>query len=154
MVVKTQNSLNAVAEIAVSYKTTNTPKPKISSVVDAYKLILSSWNENTIELQEEFKILLLNRSNEVLGIYPLSKGGITGTVVDVRLIFAVALKCSATGIILCHNHPSGNLKPSGADIALTKSIKKCSDFLEINLIDHLIITRNGFYSFITEGGLS
>lgn len=143
-----------VAEIKVSYSTTSTPKIKITSVNKAFEVLLSLWDLDTIELQEEFKILLLNRANEVLGIYPLSKGGITGTLVDSRLIFAVALKCNATGILLCHNHPSGNLKPSDADITLTRSIKKCADFLDITLIDHLIITKNGFFSFSNEGKLS
>ena len=154
MVVKKINPLNEVAEIKVSYKTTNTPKIKITTGDDAFKVLLSSWNSDTIELQEEFKVLLLNRANEVLGIYPLSKGGITGTVVDQRLIFAVALKCNATGIILCHNHPSSTLKPSDSDVTLTRSIKKCADLLQITLIDHLIITKKGFYSFSNEGMLS
>ena len=154
MVVKKINPLNEVAEIKVSYKTTNTPKIKITTGDDAFKVLLSSWNSDTIELQEEFKVLLLNRANEVLGIYPLSKGGITGTLVDQRLIFAVALKCNATGIILCHNHPSSTLKPSDSDVTLTRSIKKCADLLQITLIDHLIITKKGFYSFSNEGMLS
>ena len=146
--------MNEVAEIRVAYSTNDTPRVKITSVDVAYEILLSSWDMDTIELQEEFKILLLNRANEVLGLYPLSKGGITGTVVDQRLIFAVALKCNATGIIMCHNHPSGKLLPSEADITLTKSIGKCADLLEINLLDHLIITKNGFYSFSNEGKLS
>jgi DNA repair protein RadC len=146
--------MNEVAEIKISYSTTSTPKIKITSVNKAFEVLLNSWDLDTIELQEEFKVLLLNRANEVLGIYPLSKGGITGTVVDSRLIFAVALKCNATGILLCHNHPSGNLKPSDNDISLTRSIKKCADFLDITLIDHLIITKNGFFSFSNEGKLS
>jgi DNA repair protein RadC len=146
--------MNEVAEIKISYSTSNTPKIKITSVDKAYQLLLKSWNLDTIELQEEFKVLLLNRANEVLGIYPLSKGGITGTVVDSRLIFAVVLKCNATAIIIAHNHPSGNLKPSNNDITITNSIKKCADFLEITLIDHLIITKNGFFSFSNEKLLS
>ena len=146
--------MNEVAEIRVAYSTNDTPRVKITSVDVAYEILLSSWDMDTIELQEEFKILLLNRANEVLGLYPLSKGGITGTVVDQRLIFAVALKCNATGIIMCHNHPSGKLLPSEADITLTKSIGKCANLLEINLLDHLIITKNGFYSFSNEGKLS
>lgn len=154
MVVKMTNPLNEVAEIKVSYSTNNSSKIKITSVNKAFELLLSCWDMETIELQEEFKVLLLNRSNEVLGIYPLSKGGITGTVVDSRLIFAVALKCNATGIIICHNHPSGKLFPSDADIILTKKIKKCADFLDISLIDHIILTNNGFYSFSNEGKLS
>ena len=149
-----KKTLLNVSEIKVAYSTSNTPKVKIKSGEDAYNVLLASWNLDTIELQEEFKILLLNRANEVLGVYPLSRGGITGTVVDQRLIFAVALKCNATGIIMCHNHPSGKLLPSEADITLTKSIGKCADLLEINLIDHLIITKNDYYSFSNEGKLS
>jgi DNA repair protein RadC len=154
MVVKMKKTMNEVAEIKVSYSTANTPKVKITSGDVAFELLLSLWDLETIELQEEFKVLLLNRANEVLGIYPLSRGGISGTVVDQRLIFAVALKCNATGIIICHNHPSGKLLPSEADITLTKSIGKCADLLDINLLDHLIITKNGFYSFSNEGKLS
>jgi DNA repair protein RadC len=154
MVVKTVNPPSEVAEIKVSYSTNNTTKIKVNSVLKAYELLLSSWDIDIIELQEEFKILLLNRANEVLGIYPLSKGGITGTVVDLRLIFAVALKCNASSLILSHNHPSGKLVPSDADVSLTRKIKKCADFLDISLIDHIIVSKDGFYSFSNEGKLS
>jgi DNA repair protein RadC len=154
MVVKTVNPPSEVAEIKLSYSTNNTSKIKVNSVLKAYQLLLSSWDISIIELQEEFKILLLNRANEVLGIYPLSKGGISGTVVDVRLIFAVALKCNASGLILSHNHPSGKLVPSDADVTLTRKIKKCADLLDVNLIDHIIVTRAGYYSFTNEGKLS
>ncbi len=154
MVVKTVNPPSEVAEIKVSYSTNNTSKEKVNSVLKAYQLLLSSWDINIIELQEEFKILLLNRANEVLGIYPLSKGGISGTVVDLRLIFAVALKCNASGFILSHNHPSGKLIPSDADVSLTRKIKKCADLLDIGLIDHIILSKVGYYSFTNEGKLS
>jgi DNA repair protein RadC len=150
MVVKMKKTMNEAAEIKVSYSTANTPKVKIKSGDDAYNVLLASWDMDTIELQEEFKILLLNRANNVLGIYPLSKGGITGTVVDLRLIFAVALKSNATGIILSHNHPSGKLLPSDSDITLTQKIKKGAEILDISLLDHLIITKNGFFSFSNE----
>ena len=105
--------MHNLAEIKVSYSTNNIPKIKITKGEEAYRVLLESWNNDTLELQEEFKVLLLNKANEILGIYPLSKGGITGTVIDVRLIFGVSLKCNATGIIICHNHPSGNLKQIG-----------------------------------------
>lgn len=149
-----EKTLFNVCEIKVAYSTTNTPKVKIKSGEDTYNVLLASWDMDTIELHEEFKLLLLNRANEVLGIYTLSKGGITGTVVDQRLIFAVALKCNATGIILCHNHPSGNLKPSVADVTITNKIKECGELFDINLLDHLIITKNGYYSFVQEGNFS
>lgn len=150
----TTSTINELAEIQVYYTTQNTQKEKINSVQTAYEFLLQSWDLGTLELQEEFKVILLNRANEALGIYSLSKGGITGTIVDVRLLFAVALKCNACGIIICHNHPSGNTTPSDADISLTKKIKKCSDLLDITLIDHLIITKNVFYSFSSEGMLT
>ncbi len=143
--------MNELAEIRVSYSTKNNQKHKITSSQKAYEIILSSWSKKTIELQEEFKVILLNNSNEVLGIYPLSKGGITGCIVDIRLIFAVALKCNATGIILTHNHPSGKLKPSFQDITTTKKVKSASLILDIQLLDHIIITKNGFYSLSDNG---
>ncbi|NHM06553.1 JAB domain-containing protein [Flavobacterium sp. CYK-4] len=142
---------NKISEIKVSYNARTSRKEKIKSSLDASELLMNSWNKSTMELYEEFKVLYLNNSNEVLGIYPLSKGGITGTVVDVRLIFSVALKCNAVGIILAHNHPSGNLKPSENDKAITRKIKNASDFLDIKLLDHLIITKSGYYSFSDEG---
>jgi DNA repair protein RadC len=145
---------NTIAEIQVSYSTVNTPKSKISSGSDAFDLLFSTWNKGSLELQEEFKVLLMNRANEVLGLYQMSKGGVSGTVVDVKLIFAVALKCNASSIIIAHNHPSGNLKPSDSDVSLTKKIKKCSEFLDISLLDHLIITKHGFYSFSENSLLS
>jgi DNA repair protein RadC len=153
MLVENQKPLFKVAEIKLSYSSGETPKIKITSVEKAYEALLSTWDMDIIELQEEFKVLLLNRSNQVLGIYPMSKGGITGTVVDLRLIFGAALKSNATTIILCHNHPSGKLDPSDSDIQLTKNIKKCADLLDINLMDHIIISKSGFFSFAREGKL-
>ncbi|MEY3499604.1 MAG: hypothetical protein RL308_1273 [Bacteroidota bacterium] len=154
MVVKMINPTNEIAEIKVSYNSVSTPEVKITSVQKAAEILLSTWDKDTIELQEEFKVMFLNRANLVLGIYPLSKGTTSGTLVDVKLIFGAALKSNASGIIITHNHPSGNLKPSDADIELTKKIKKCADFLDITLIDHIIVTKNGFYSFSNEGKLS
>jgi len=143
--------MKTISEIKVTYNVKNLEREKITSSYKAFEVLLHSWDKDIIELQEEFKILLLNRANEVLGVYALSRGGITGTIVDVRLIFSVALKSNATSIIIAHNHPSGTLKPSDSDINLTKKIKKCSEFLEISLLDHLIITKYGFYSFGNEG---
>ena len=93
-------------------------------------------------------MLLLNNSNEVLGIHTLSKGSTKGTVVDLKLLFAIALKSNATAIIIAHNHPSGTLKPSRSDLELTTKIKKSAELLDINLLDHLIMTKDEFYSFV------
>ena len=102
---------------------------------------------------EEFWILYLNNSNKVIKSAQLSKGGITGTVVDVRLAFKEALQIGAVGIILAHNHPSGTLKPSQADIQLTKKLKIAGDSLDIKVLDHLIITEKAYFSFADENML-
>ena len=140
-----------VAEITVSYSTNQTNKPKITNSRDSFNLIISNWNLDIIEFQEESKVILVNRANFVLGIYTLSRGGISGTVVDIRIILSVALKCNATGIILIHNHPSGNLTPSDADKVITKKLKKACEMIDQNLIDHLIISKESFYSFSNSG---
>lgn len=100
---------------------------------------------------EEFWVLYLNNSNKVIYKSQLSKGGITGTIVDVRLIFKTVFEHNATGIILTHNHPSGKLIASEQDIQVTKKIKLAAQQLDVNLLDHIIITENGFYSFNDEG---
>ncbi len=106
------------------------------------------------ELQhEEFWILYLNYSNKVIAKSQLSKGGITGTVVDIRIVFKIALEQNATSIILSHNHPSGKLQPSDADIIITKKIKMAGQQSDIPVLDHLIITEKGFYSFNDNGFL-
>lgn len=140
-----------VAEITVSYSANQVEKIKLSNCKEVFDFILSKWNLNIIEFQEECKIILVNRANFVLGIYDLSKGGISGTVVDVRIILSVALKCNASGIILVHNHPSGNMKASEADEKITKKLKDACDLLELVLIDHFIISRYDYYSFKQDG---
>lgn len=96
---------------------------------------------------EEFWVLYLNFSNKLIHKAQLSKGGITGTVVDSRMVFKIALEQNATKIMLCHNHPSGNLTPSDADKSLTKSIKRAGEHLDITVLDHVIIAQDGFFSF-------
>lgn len=141
-------------EIELTYKVT---QPVVSSRLQTpaaiYDLLFSQWNQDTISLFEEFKVLYLNRSNLLLGICTHSKGGISGTVVDNRLIMATALKCAASGIILAHNHPSGRLKPSAEDIQITQKLKACCQMFDISLVDHIIVAKKGFYSFREEGPL-
>ncbi len=100
---------------------------------------------------EEFWVVYLNNSNKVILKSQLSKGGITGTLVDVRLVFKTALEIGATSLILCHNHPSGTLKPSEADKHITAKLKLAGDSLEIKVLDHLIITEHNYFSFVDEG---
>jgi len=144
-------SLFEIQEIEIFYKsqTIKADRNKISSSKDAYAIFLSSY-KNSIEYQEVFSIMLLNNSNDVLGIKKISSGSITGTLVDVRLIFQCALKAHATSIILCHNHPSGNLKASQADKDITAKLKKAGEFLEIKVLDHLIITSESYLSFADD----
>jgi DNA repair protein RadC len=110
-----------------------------------------SGDLNKIEFIEQFKILLLNRSKRVLGIVEFSRGGVTGTVVDCKLIFVAALKANACIIVLSHNHPSGNLRPSKQDEELTRKIKSATKLLDIRLLDHIIVISEGYYSFAVCG---
>ena len=145
--------MSRVKEIKISYngKIKNSKYDTIKSSSNAAKLLFDTWNKDTIELYESFKVVLLNNSNKVKGIYEMSSGGITGTLVDIRILFAIALKTLSTAIIITHNHPSGKLKPSEADNSLTQKIKKAGDVLDIKLLDHIIITPNGsYYSFADE----
>jgi DNA repair protein RadC len=111
----------------------------------------SNWNYETIEFIEQFKIILLNRANRVLGIVPISVGGTSGTVADPKVIFVSALKCNAASIILVNNRPSGNLKPSHADIELTRKLKGAGQFLDLPVIEHIILTKDAYFSFADEG---
>jgi DNA repair protein RadC len=144
---------NNVAEIGVVYKPAISDKPIISSSLDAYNVLVNFFPSETLCLQERFVAMYLNRSNLVIGVYHMSTGGITGTVVDIRLLLSVALKTAATGIIIGHNHPSNNLQPSNTDKQLTSKIKEGCSLLDLQLLDHLIITSVGYLSFSEQGHL-
>ena len=123
-------------------------KIKITSSAEVYKY----FKPMLLDLKhEEFWILLLNRSNIVIKAEKVSHGGVSGTVADAKIIFNKALEQLASSVILCHNHPSGNTKPSDADINLTRRLKEAGNFLEIPVLDHLIFTENAFFSFADEG---
>jgi len=143
-----------IAEVCLVYKSKvkASDRKKISSSRDAHLLIKENWNPDTIEHVEEFKVLLMNRSNSVLGIMDVSKGGISGCSVDIRVIFQAAIKANASGIIISHSHPSGNLNPSESDTRLTQKIKDAGNILEIQLLDHIILTPDeDYYSFADNG---
>lgn len=141
-----------LAEIKVSYKTTikASERKKIMSSKDAEAVFREIWN-SSLELKEEAYIILLNRSNSVLGWYKVSEGGIDGTVIDIRVVFSVALKGLACSIIMAHNHPSGNLAPSEHDINITKRLQEAGKLLQIPVLDHLILSDEGYLSFADEG---
>lgn len=148
-----ETQLWEASEIQLSYccKVKPSLRPKINGSKDARQVFVQAWDNSKIEFVEQFKAMFLNRANKVLGILEVSTGGISGTVADPRLIFVAAIKANASGIILAHNHPSGNLSPSQADISLTNKIREAGKFLEISLLDHLIVTAEGYYSFADEG---
>lgn len=147
--------LNNVSEIDIVYKRKAkckmSQRPLISSSNDAYQVFLHYWNIDKIELVEEFKLIFLNRANRVMQLLPVSQGGVTGTVADPRLIIGAALKIAACSIILSHNHPSGSIRPSKADEELTAKIKSAANYFDMKLLDHLVISAEGYYSFADEG---
>jgi DNA repair protein RadC len=141
-------------EIEVTYKSVPSQQRIITSSYQANELAheIYELSNAKIDLKEYFFIILLNRSNKVISYYKLSEGGISGTIADIRLAFSTALKCVSTAMILVHNHPSGQLKPSDADVRLTKQFIDAGKILDITILDHIIVTsNNGYYSFADEG---
>ena len=125
---------------------------QIRTSKDGENIFRNVWSDG-MEFREEFYMLLLNRANKVLGWYRVSEGGLTGTVVDTKIIFSIALKCHACGIMLAHNHPSGNITPSQQDIDLTKKLCAGGKLLEIPVLDHIILSAENYFSFADEGML-
>ena len=141
-----------IANLELKAKKTpsNFEKVKIISSNDAFKVIKQFYFDD-IDIFESFFILCLNRNNQTIAYAKISQGGVTGTVVDIKLIAKYAIDCLASGVILAHNHPSGNLKPSNEDLAITKRIKEGLKILDISVLDHLILTSQGYLSFGDEG---
>lgn len=148
-----ESAFYQLAEIELSYKPKfkASERPQIDCSLKAYQIMLNNWNPNRLELLEEFKIFLLNRRNKVLGLVNISQGGISGTVADVKIIFAIALKACASGIILSHNHPSGETDPSEEDIRLTKKLVEAGKLLDTPVLDHIIVSPDNYFSFKDEG---
>ena len=149
------DSIMNVAEVQLSYKSNvkSSTRYKINSSQDAYELLIKCFPDDTIEYKESFKVLL-NQSNRVLGIVPISEGGISATYVDVRLILQAALLANATQVILAHNHPSGSMKPSTLDDVLTEKVRKVAELMEIHVADHIILSpEKEYYSYHDEGKL-
>lgn len=136
-----------VREIKVSYSNQGGKKITVKNSETVFEVALSHWDKNIIEFQEEVKLMLLNRANVILGIYDLSKGGVASCTVDLKIILSVTLKANASSIVLLHNHPSGKLLPSESDKLLTRKLKEACEVVDLVLLDHLIITKDSFYSF-------
>lgn len=142
---------STIPEITLKYKSGDTKKVKVNSSKDAADYMRELYDIDTIEITESAIVLFLNRANNSIGWYKVSQGGINGTVIDIKLIIATALKCASSGIILSHNHPSGTLIPSEEDKKLTKKLNEACKILDIFLLDHVIITESGHYSFADDG---
>lgn len=141
-----------LAEIEIFYrnKVRLSDMEKVAGSRDVYDVLQRIWSER-IDHVEEFMVLCLNRANRILGWAKISQGGLSGTVADPKVIFQVALKSNACSLIIAHNHPSGNLQPSEADIHLTRKLKEAGLMLDLPVLDHLIISSEGYYSFADEG---
>jgi len=142
-----------ISEINISYRPIQQNKRlgTIRRSSDAYKVLKELYNQDLINAREEFIILYLNQGGKVLGYFRAFAGGITSVSCDLRIILGVGLKSLATSIILSHNHPSGNLKPSSPDLNLTKRVSKGCKLMDIHLFDHLILSEEGYFSFADEG---
>jgi hypothetical protein len=142
-----------IPEIKIRYYRSKRKKffGKVSTSKDVADFIRRTFQRGDVLVQEQFILLLLNQANDIIGYYMHSKGGIAGTVADVRLLLSVALKASAVSIILSHNHPSGNLKPSDADLKLTNKVKDAAKLMDITVLDHIIVTQDGYTSFADDG---
>ena len=144
-----------VNEVKLTYKTKQkaSERPKVLSSKTTYDLLLNCFDSDTIEYRETFKVLLLNRGNKVLGVFNVSEGGINETIVDIRLILQAAILSNASSIILSHNHPSGETKPSRQDDIITNRIKTACEVMGITVLDHIVITNEKYYSYADEGRL-
>jgi DNA repair protein RadC len=144
-------TIMAALELGRRRKTLDNPdKTRIAGSRDVADIFTPVIGDLEIE---EFWILLLNRSNRVISKFMTSMGGFTSTIIDVRAIMRKALEKAATSMILCHNHPSGNLLPSDADLAITRKIRDAGNLMDIKVLDHLIITQTSYYSFADNGVL-
>lgn len=138
-------------EVSVRIKNKGVEKHQIRCSNDIYQLSKLMFNQGTIEWTEEAIIMCMNRNNELIGFKCISSGGMAGTVIDPKVVFTIALQCSAHAVILMHNHPSGNLKTSQADDIVTQKLVEAGRMLEIQVLDHLIVTTESYYSYADNG---
>jgi DNA repair protein RadC len=149
---KTQQTTISEVRLVYSTKVKASDRLQAKCSKDRFDIFMENWDLDSIKHIEEFKLMLLTRSNKVLGIASISKGGINGTVTDVRVILQYAIKANASGIIICHNHPSGNMQPSESDITITRKVKESASVMDILLLYHLIVVPEGsYYSMGDEG---
>jgi DNA repair protein RadC len=145
--------MNFIPEFEISLKAKGKPSEltQIQSSADVAKVCRDCFNADAMDWREEFIAIALSRSNKVIGFYKVSSGGTSGTVVDPKILFQFALLATASSLIICHNHPSGNLNPSSADNDITKKICEAGKLLDIQVLDHIILTSESYYSFADNG---
>ena len=138
------------AEVKLTYKSKvkASERIQIKNAGEAAELLFQTWDMTTIEHIEEVKMILLNRANRVLGVASISRGGLSGSIMDTRVIMQYAIKTNASAVILAHNHPSGSLEPSEADKKITKRVRDVLELVDINLLDHLILNKDEKYATI------
>lgn len=145
-----------IAKVRLTYKSKvkASERPIIRCSQDMYKLLINSvYDPETIEHHESLKLILMNRAGRVLGIHTVSIGGTGECSADIKIMMQAAILANATGIILCHNHPSGNLSSSTQDELLTQRVSKVCKLMDMNLLDHIIITSESYFSFADSGKL-
>jgi len=147
---KTTAKMETIKEISLKFTKTEFDRKKITNSKDAADMIKKFYSCD-INIYESFFILLLNRNSTTIGFAKISQGGVAGTVVDIKLIAKYAIDCLASAVILAHNHPSGNIRPSDNDIQLTKKAKEALKILDVCVHDHIILADDKFYSFAEEG---
>lgn len=143
-----------VCDVKLTYNTKvkSSERPVIHNSEDIYRLLVDHvYNKGTIQHKEYLKLILLNNSSKVLGVSNISEGGINETSADIRIIMQAAILGNASSIILAHNHPSGSLKPSAQDDLVTTNLRKAAKLFNITLLDHIIVTDSGYYSYLDEG---
>lgn len=140
-----------VAELSVSYDQNERTGVIITETNDLYEVFYEMWDKSLINVQEQLNVLYLNQIGEVIGFRNVSTGKINSASVDINLIIGIALNCRAVTIAIAHNHPGGILKPSGVDINVTQRIKQACELLDVSLMDHLILSRESYYSFYGNG---
>lgn len=128
-------------------------KVKISSSIDINEYIRDIWEEDNIGINESFYVVYLNKANNTVGYKKISEGGLYGTVVDIKLICKYAIESLTASVIICHNHPSGQLNPSVADIRITNKLKESLKLIDVDLLDHIIITEDSYYSLGDNGDI-
>jgi DNA repair protein RadC len=152
---KIDSEVPAVCEVKISYRPKVKPseRPCLMSSADIFKFLKENgvFHPDTIELRESFKVMLLNSANRLLGIAHLSEGGVSRTEVDMRHVMQAAILANAAGIVLCHNHPSGNVQPGTADDRMTERVKAASEIFDIRVLDHIVLSSEGYYSYADEG---